>query len=753
MMNRKLKRNFLAVFSGSLALFLFLTGLIFYRRFLPLRDVKVFEFRDGMVLGINEDGFDSELFLVSAETEEGCFLRRVHLENDGNRTVLDAVCAEDGSVLFLEELLYLDGTSTDRVYSWIPGERQIKPGTDTAFREAKEAAEAAEKRDGAERRRTAYGFEDEEGNAVIRVVNGTETKDIYHVWPAFSRVVPWILSALVLSVLVCILLLLLTYHLTASGIYLGIRSRLSIAAVFLFFLFITVFTWFLSRFYYAFTSRHEVYHCADTVVMKSIGLDAEALERILSGEEPLTKRSFSRLWMHASEEDSMELRRKIGMNEVGELFLLSEDELRIIVKEGGDLILVDGTTKPDPVMGRVTDPLRAARYQNCFDTGKPLVLTTSGRGGQYVSCYIPMKLKTGREAILGAHMGVSRLHISLYNEEKKVIGVCVGLSCLTLAVILILLSRGLSPLKNLRNAVAGVAAGKLSSRAEVKGVNEITRTADAFNVMAEQLEAQSAGADSWRRFYESFFPASLLREFSGKKLETALMPGYGWSAPRTVLALEDVPQEQFDTAIRTAVDAGGQLVGLTDDGIKFLFKEDGESAVRVAQAVQQKFREAGHFKVYTGIASGTASIFVEGSVSRFTVCEQDSGEASGLSRLAQSLDIPVILTEALYLEAERRGLPFHFRCLGRIGISDYTPERPVYELLDAEEAELHALKSRLVKYFDLGREAYAAGDYVTARREMIRVLNGNPGDLAARSYILCCDRKEPPAVCQAEKHA
>ena len=122
-MNRKLKRNFLAVFSGSLALFLFLTGLIFYRRFLPLRDVKVFEFRDGMVLGINEDGFDSELFLVSAETEEGYFLRRVHLENDGNRTVLDAVCAEDGSVLFLEELLYIDGTSTDRVYSWIPGER------------------------------------------------------------------------------------------------------------------------------------------------------------------------------------------------------------------------------------------------------------------------------------------------------------------------------------------------------------------------------------------------------------------------------------------------------------------------------------------------------------------------------------------------------------------------------------------------------------------------------------------------------
>ena len=47
-------------------------------------------------------------------------------------------------------------------------------------------------------------------------------------------------------------------------------------------------------------------------------------------------------------------------------------------------------------------------------------------------------------------------------------------------------------------------------------------------------------------------------------------------------------------------------------------------------------------------------------------------------------------------------------------------------------------------------QSYAAGDYFTARNDMIRVIDDNPGDRAARSYILNCDRKEPPAVCQTE---
>ena len=59
-------------------------------------------------------------------------------------------------------------------------------------------------------------------------------------------------------------------------------------------------------------------------------------------------------------------------------------------------------------------------------------------------------------------------------------------------------------------------------------------------------------------------------------------------------------------------------------------------------------------------------------------------------------------------------------------------------------------KERTGKIFEHGIRAYAAGDYFTARNDMIRVIDDNPGDRAARSYILNCDRKEPPAVCQTE---
>ncbi len=93
---------------------------------------------------------------------------------------------------------------------------------------------------------------------------------------------------------------------------------------------------------------------------------------------------------------------------------------------------------------------------------------------------------------------------------------------------------------------------------------------------------------------------------------------------------------------------------------------------------------------------------------------------------------------------------FHFRCLGRVGTGAYAPEAPLYELLDADTPENKAAKERTKKIFEHGIQAYEAGDYFTARNDMIQVINDNPGDRTARSYILNCGRKEPPAVCQTE---
>ena len=96
---------------------------------------------------------------------------------------------------------------------------------------------------------------------------------------------------------------------------------------------------------------------------------------------------------------------------------------------------------------------------------------------------------------------------------------------------------------------------------------------------------------------------------------------------------------------------------------------------------------------------------------------------------------------------------FQFRCLGRIGRNGYEPEAPLYELLDANTASRKAIRKYTTSVFEQGVSAYASGNYFKARNDMVRALELDPEDLAARCYILNCDRKEPPKVCQAMKQA
>ena len=174
------------------------------------------------------------------------------------------------------------------------------------------------------------------------------------------------------------------------------------------------------------------------------------------------------------------------------------------------------------------------------------------------------------------------------------------------------------------------------------------------------------------------------------------------------------------------------------------------SAMRTATNLQQKLLVSEKPFAWSGIAYSPVTLRVIGNDGRRNVVEQDSDEAEILSRIAAELKIPVILSGSIYMDAVRNTAKLHFRCLGRIGCGDYIPDAPLYELLDANTASTRAIREYSKSVFERGVNAYSAGDYFTARNEMIRALELDPKDLAARCYVLNCDRKEPPAVCQTE---
>jgi hypothetical protein len=128
---------------------------------------------------------------------------------------------------------------------------------------------------------------------------------------------------------------------------------------------------------------------------------------------------------------------------------------------------------------------------------------------------------------------------------------------------------------------------------------------------------------------------------------------------------------------------------------------------------------------------------------------EDSGEAWRLCGLAELYGDGLILTDAIVKETEGKGSEFHFRRLGKVAFEEYCPKEELYELLDAETAERSKIRTMGRTRFEAGVSAYSEKNYFMTRNAMISCLDADPEDRAARSYVINCDRKEPPVICQA----
>ena len=329
---------------------------------------------------------------------------------------------------------------------------------------------------------------------------------------------------------------------------------------------------------------------------------------------------------------------------------------------------------------------------------------------------------------------------------------------LVVLLMLAAISLALRPLDSLKRAVKGITAGDLTARADARGFSEISHTAAEFNVMAERLEQQSEGTDSFRRFYDAFAPISLLRSLSGRSLSGALHPGASYSQNACTLAI-DFRNGGLDEAARNRVhtltlmssgEYDGHAGSFDENGICYVYTGESKASLRHAVDFQQKLLNEGMSMVPAGISCGRATLLVSGNEGRMSLTGPDEQEAKSLAAIADALKIPVVISEALFLDVKRSYTKVHFRCLGRIGLGDFVPDAPLYELLDAEPAAVKKARGYSLTSFENGVRAYARGDYFTARNEMIRVLDLEPEDRAARCYVLNCDRKEPPVVCQAK---
>ena len=544
------------------------------------------------------------------------------------------------------------------------------------------------------------------------------------------------------------------YPLNRKGIRLNLAFRICLLTALMLLCLTCLCGIFLEGYLYDYVRGSELRNCAARAEIFGRTADETLLEAMIMGSAPRTRENCIKAWNSAKDGGSAAV-----CEEEGVLYMLGD----FYNREAWFTPVDEGNLRT-----RITGAFRNETERRFF---------YSGRRGQYACAFYPMTLSSGREILMGVQTPMDRVLLDFRQFRNRIFRIIVLIGLGIFFVSMIVIFHCLFPLKSLRTAVSKVASGDFSARAYDRGHTEVSHTARSFNRMAEQFEKQSAGADSYRRFYEAFLPAKLYREFSRKKIAGLLSAGescrgysitlvMNWSSEAgEILKLQDVAAEVIAAN-------EGCIAVVTETGLKAAFPGGTEDALRAAAHIRQKARPDIWDSIHMGIAGGITELFSAGSLQRRSVLVNDSGEADALAEIAGRFGSAAVLTEDIYQGMQTKMKGYHFRFLGRIALEQSTapegsalvsavPESaapllyislaPLYELLEAENAERRQKKEMTREIFEAGAHAYAAGDFFAARNAMIRVLAEDPKDRAARSYVFSCDRKEPPKVCQAEK--
>ena len=816
-------------FAAAAFVFLFLAVRIIGDASIRFMAIKSAFSRGDMICGINETGLDSDIFLVSAGTGTGSFIRRPHLTDRGVSSFEDPYITPEGKPCFTERLIREDGSIVLQKYTWDPlfnrtvriAEKAPAPaisldqapedavteeeGQEEEGKEEEETqavghiadAPASEKTAGEEGDAdeeeqeeadlpaeapdpekealraggpvkelydrlhgpktpvTELEFREENGAVIISLTTGSLVKTAEGVHRPLSRTAVLLCAAALAAVFLYKLLLLIWQSIPRAGKIPWLMLRISFLPVFLTLFIMPGANELLRSYLYAYGCRNVLFHCADAAARRGRFVDTEMLEEVSKQEFMLTPDMIDTLFRSRVPAGMTDQSLPAPEDEKSLRDLARSTEYAVVYRAGRDVVLASRSVNGEDSIMFVPDGSLHTLLDRIFADGRARSYISILSREKYAEVFLPLNPESEYKILIGARMPVNGILYSLFRQRIIITRTCLFIGLLMLAAMLVTVLRCLKPLSELAEAVASFAGGDLSARAEVKGHNEISLTAICFNEMADTLEKQSAGAESYRRFYEAFVPATLLRRFSGRPLSDALQHGNGYRAAAFCMSLSSPAASSdyealFESAIRSARNEGGHLASLTETGIKLVFAESAGAALRTAVALEQTALRAQNVTVPVGLSEGPVRLYVAGSARRKSVADVDSGEAAALCRMAQTLKIPVILTEDVLSALDSPGVSYHFRCLGRMGNGSYVPERLLYELLDADRPEMREAKERTGKIFEHGIRAYAEGDYFTARNDMIRVMEDNPDDLAARSYILNCDRKEPPAVCQTE---
>lgn len=339
---------------------------------------------------------------------------------------------------------------------------------------------------------------------------------------------------------------------------------------------------------------------------------------------------------------------------------------------------------------------------------------------------------------------------------------------ITLGVVIVFLLMTfflLKSLRVLRDSVNEIAAGNWETTVDIHSGDEVSDLGGRFNLMAGHIRQYLDEITRLSESYYRFVPQRFL-EMLGKKSILEVELGDQTSAEMTVLVCNirsfvalssrmdpEAGFNYFNAFLRRIGIAVRRNNGFIDEylatGIRALFTGTPADAVRAAQdmrselaAFNAEMAEQGFTGIDMGIGIhwGALRLGIIGEEERLqgTVISNDVNMTVMLETLTAKLGASILVTGETLSRIDGPAYP-NIRSLGTLQLPGRDTPIELFDVFDADPADLRKAKQITLDVFERGVSLYRAGAFSDARTCFVEVVRRNPFDQAAKRYFFLCD--------------
>lgn len=384
--------------------------------------------------------------------------------------------------------------------------------------------------------------------------------------------------------------------------------------------------------------------------------------------------------------------------------------------------------------------------------------------------FAPVYDKKTKEYLGTLGADISDQNISRFLNSILITSLFIALfAILAIIAITIFLAGSVSkPITSLSDIVHRFSNREFDARASFDThITEISNLIDNFNEMAQTIERHNEYLVSLNSSYERFIPVEFLCYLSkeniievklGDQIQRDMAVMFSDIRSFTTLSEAMTPKQTFDFLNSYLTHVGPAIrknEGFVDkylgDGIMALFPKFPDDAIRAAiemckelAGYNQNRARRGLVAIKSGIGihMGTLMLGTIGEEKRMqgTVISDAVNLASRLESLTKDFGVSILISKEIFSRLADPG-EYKYRFLGNTSVKGKTESVAIFEIYDADPAEIMALKDMTKGEFENGVYYFGTEEFSAAAEQFRQVLTSYPGDKASLLYLEKCREK------------